>query len=352
MNKNKQMQRSGITAAGTWIVDYSKEILHFPEEGSCVPIFSETTSNGGAPYNLLVNLCRLGFPHPLRAVGCLGKDLDGASIIKDCESHGIDASRMKSIPWASTSFSDVMVSRDTGVRTSFNHAGANDLLTAEDFQMQSDNSRILFFGSLFFLSALDAPDKKYGTVAAAVLARTREQGILTCVDIERTRVLSGVFRDAGRAALKQTDLVILNVEVAEELSGVRMCYPIGVDLAAAENAALALQELSAAKCVVLRFPAGALAVSDCGKRIAQGSVKLPKAKIAGAAGAGHAFTAGFLYGYHEQWGLEDCLRAAHASAAACLGNKTASGGVRILSSCLRNLEKLGQRELDFSASPG
>jgi sugar/nucleoside kinase (ribokinase family) len=90
---------------------------------------------------------------------------------------------------------------------------------------------------------------------------------------------------------------------------------------------------------------GAIALSDQGEIVTEGSVKLPKTRLVSATGAGHAFTAGFLYGYHENWGLLESLKAAHASAAACLMDKTASGGIRKLSSCLTLLDKFGQREI-------
>ncbi len=338
--------RSGITAAGTWIVDYAKLISQFPDEGACASVFTETTHNGGAPYNLLVNLCRLGSPFPLRGLGCLGQDLDGDSIMKDCKAHAIDTARIRTVPGAATSFSDVMIARETGVRTSFNHAGANDLLRFEDFDFDENPSRILFLGSLFFLAGLDAKESKFGTFAASVLAHARRRGMLTCVDIERTNVPLSLFQESARASLKQTDLVILNVEVAEMLSMIRIRFPSGVDLFAAERAATELRALAQARCVVIRFPSGAFALAVSGERIAQGSVSLPKSRIVSAAGAGHAFTSGFLYGYHENWPLEDCLKAANATAAACLTDQTASGGIRKLSDCLKRLEKYGQRRLE------
>jgi hypothetical protein len=69
---SKKHTREGITAAGTWIVDYTKVVSRFPEEGSCTSVLSETLGNGGAPYNLLVNLCRLGFTSPHRSVRSVG----------------------------------------------------------------------------------------------------------------------------------------------------------------------------------------------------------------------------------------------------------------------------------------
>ncbi len=338
--------RTGITAAGTWIVDYAKVISRFPEEGSCVSVLSEAISNGGAPYNLLVNLCRLGATFPLKAVGCLGHDIDGASIMKDCRAHGIITAGMRTIPWASTSFSDVMTTRETGIRTSFNHAGANDLLSAEDFDFEEETSRIFFLGSLFFLAKLDAPDDRFGTLAASVLARARKAGILTCVDIERSNVPMEVFRESSQMALRQTDLIILNVEVAEQLSGVRVRYPSGIDLVAAADAAHGLQTLANSHAVVLRFPTGAFVLSRSGEHVTEGSANLPKSRIVSAIGAGHAFSAGFLYGYHEGWNLSACLKAGHATAAACLSDQTASGGIRTMPSCLKRLASFGQRPLE------
>ncbi len=46
---SKKHTREGITAAGTWIVDYTKVVSRFPEEGSCTSVLSETLGNGGAP---------------------------------------------------------------------------------------------------------------------------------------------------------------------------------------------------------------------------------------------------------------------------------------------------------------
>lgn len=339
------MKRNGITAAGTWIVDYNKIISTFPSEGSCTSVLGETVNNGGAPYNLLVDLCRLGAGFPLRAVGCVGRDVDGASILKDCQAHGIDASRIISFPDAPTSFSDVMTASETGVRTSFNHAGANALLDVGHFDFRSDPSRIFYLGTLFFCEKLDARDPRHGTRAAAVLAEARKHGMLTCVDIERTNLPLGAFQNSARAALHETDLPVFNVEVAEDLTGIRIRYSTGVDLSAATEAAGRLLSYGDGDCAVIRFPTGALGLTKSGESVVEGSLCLPKKLVRSAAGTGHAFTAGFLHQYHEGCALSDCLKAAHAAAAACLMDRTTSGGVKTLRSCLRLIEQYGQREI-------
>lgn len=339
------MERNGITAAGTWIVDYTKIVSLFPDEGACTAVLRESVNNGGAPYNLLVDLCRLGATFPLRAVGCVGRDVDGASILKDCLAHGIDAARLKTVPEASTSFSDVMTASETGIRTSFNHAGANAFLSGEHFDFASDSSRIFYLGTLFFLAALDKRDAKHGTKAAAVLAEARGNGMLTCIDIERTNLAPGVFESDARAALAATSVAVFNVEVAEVVSGVRMRYSAGVELSAVTEAAAKLLEFSSGECIAIRFPTGALALSKSGEVVVEGSVRLPKSHVRGAAGLGHAFTAGFLYEYHESRALADCLKAGHAAAAACLMDVTTSGGVKQLVNCLNLIDQFGQREI-------
>lgn len=338
------MNKHGITAAGTWIVDYTKIVSQFPTEGACTTILTETVSNGGAPYNLLIDLCRLGAPFPLRAIGCVGRDIDGANILKDCHSHNIDANLIRITEDAATSFSDVMTAEQTGVRTSFNHAAANAYLDTTDFNKTPDLSRIFYLGTLFFLKNLDSSDDKHGTKAASVLAAKREAGLITCVDIERCdHVTHSAFVEGCLHALKHTDIVIVNIEVCEQLTGLRLRIPTGVDLRTAGDAAKILAKIGNAKQVVIRFPAGALALQEDGCVVTEGSVQVPNSRRINMSGVGHGFAAGFLYGVHENWAPAQSLKAAHATAAACLMDGTPSGGIRIMSSCLELITKYGQR---------
>ena len=82
--------REGVIAGGNWIVDRVKFIDAWPPEDSLANIQSELSGNGGAPYNVLKNLKRLGAGFPLEAVGLVGEDADGDTILEDCRRHGID----------------------------------------------------------------------------------------------------------------------------------------------------------------------------------------------------------------------------------------------------------------------
>ena len=78
-------QRSGIFAAGNFIIDRVKIIEEFPEQDALVSIIDESDSNGGGPYNLLKDLALMEAPFPLSAAGLVGDDATGAAIL--AESH-------------------------------------------------------------------------------------------------------------------------------------------------------------------------------------------------------------------------------------------------------------------------
>jgi hypothetical protein len=61
-------------AGGNWIADRPKVIDVYPPQDTMANILLETSSNGGIPYNLLVDLARLQAPFPLQAVGLIGED--------------------------------------------------------------------------------------------------------------------------------------------------------------------------------------------------------------------------------------------------------------------------------------
>src|SRR5271170_7445621 len=100
--------RNGILAAGNWIIDHTKIIDVFPTQDALCNILGESFSNGGSPYNLLVDLAHLGAPFPLEALGLIGNDKDGDSIQADCVRHRIDVRQLHVTGTAPTSYTDVM----------------------------------------------------------------------------------------------------------------------------------------------------------------------------------------------------------------------------------------------------
>src|SRR5437763_5082307 len=83
--------RRGLLAGGNWIIDQVKLIDVYPQREQLANIRSQTRQGtGGAPYNVLIDLARLGADFPLTGAGLVGKDALGEIILKDCRQHKID----------------------------------------------------------------------------------------------------------------------------------------------------------------------------------------------------------------------------------------------------------------------
>ncbi|MGC2578239.1 MAG: PfkB family carbohydrate kinase, partial [Terrimicrobiaceae bacterium] len=100
--------RNGILAGGNWILDRTKIIDVYPAQDALANILSETSCNGGGPYNVLIDLARLQAPFPLAAVGLVGDDAAGEYIRRDCQAHRIDTRQLHATQEAPTSYTDVM----------------------------------------------------------------------------------------------------------------------------------------------------------------------------------------------------------------------------------------------------
>jgi sugar/nucleoside kinase (ribokinase family) len=334
-------ERSGILAGGNWIVDRAKIIDLYPAQDALANILQETLSNGGAPYNVLIDLARLRAPFPLAAVGLVGEDPEGEFIRADCRAHGIETRQLYPCKEAPTSYTDVMTVQSTGRRTFFHRRGANAFLDAEHFDFAQSKARIFHLGYLLLLDRLDRPDPKYGTVAAALLERAQAAGFKTSVDLVSED--SDRFAQVARPALRHCDYCVLNEFEAERTTGIEIMHRGGADLDAARKAARELIKAGVREWVVIHFPAGALAVSASGCELAQPSVNLPQAQIAGTVGAGDAFAAGVLLGLHEDVPMEVALKYGVCAAAASLTDPTSSRGVKPLSECLEDGEAFGFR---------
>src|SRR5690606_2793957 len=195
---------------------------------------------------------------------------------------------------------------------------------------------------LLLLDALDQTDKKYGTRAAALLAKAQDAGLKTSIDV--------VTEDTDRyakfvvPALKYTDFLIVNELEAGKISGFKIRQSDGsLDTVSLRHAAGALLQMGIRELVVIHFPEGAFARTRKGEDVWQSSLKIPQKQIAGTAGAGDAFAAGVLMGLHEAWELSRCLLTGVCVAAASLSDPGCTAGVKTLPNCLALAKKYGVR---------
>jgi len=335
--------RSGILAGGNWIVDKLKFIDTYPQQDALANIASESIANGGSPFNILIDLARLGTAFPLAGVGLIGTDADGEWISRRCATHRIDAAQLRCHPTAHTSYTDVMTVQATGRRTFFHQRGANAFLDNAHFDFDSVRPKILHLGYLLLLDRLDQADAEFGTIAARVLHRAREAGCKTSVDVVSED--SQRFARIVLPALRHVDFCILNEFELGRTTGLQIRSENGVDMAALRAAAQQLLEAGVQEWVIVHFPEGACALGRDGKLHVQGSLCLPQSEIVSTVGAGDAFAAGALYGLHGGLTIETVLKYGVAVAASCLRGAGASDAVCSLDECLRLEEKFAQRRL-------
>jgi sugar/nucleoside kinase (ribokinase family) len=341
--------RRGILVGGNFIVDRVKLVETYPAEDALTSILSESHTNGGAAFNVLVDLANLTQNErggtratPLEAVGRVGDDASGSWILEDCKRRKIDTHQLRLQRGALTSYTDVMSVPRTGRRTFFHYRGANAYLDAKDFDFSKTRAKVLHLGFLLLLDRLDRPSRKHGTVFGEVLAQARKAGLVTAADV--VTEASQRYQEVVLPTLPEIDYLFMNELEAEHTTRVKLREKSGRGLSdGLRRAAEFLLARGVRRSVVLHTKDGALASSRTGEAQWQGSVKLPKRAIAGTTGAGDAFAAGFLLGLHEDSSLAESLRYAVCTAAASLGSATPSESVGSLARCLALGKRYGFR---------
>lgn len=341
--KNKSaVIRSGLLAGGNWIIDQVKLVDVYPQREQLANIRGQSQGTGGASYNVLIDLARLGAPFPLMGAGLVGDDALGREILADCRRHKIDTAHLATTSKAPTSYTDVMTELAGGHRTFFHARGANALWRGEDLNFKKTRARIFHLGYLLLLDALDEPDVIFGTKAARLLATAQGAGLKTSADVVSED--SDRFAKIVGPALKHMDYCILNEIEAGKTTGFKIRRADGrLDTAALRHAAGALLQQGVREVVIIHFPEGGFARTRRGDDVWQSSLKLPSKYIAGTAGAGDAFCAGALLGLHEGWDLSRCLLTGVCAAAASLSDATCTAGVRPLNASLALGKKFGFR---------
>jgi sugar/nucleoside kinase (ribokinase family) len=334
--------RQGIIAGGNWIVDHVKLLDGWPAQDTLVSILSESSSNGGAPYNLLKDLVRLGATFPLDGVGLVGDDANGRAILDDCRVHGIGTAQLNITPAAATSYTDVMTVRSSGRRTFFHQRGANALLDVEHFDFTSTQAKHFHLGYLLLLDRLDESVRGHPRVLE-VLAKARAAGLIVSVDCVSENSLR--FKEVILPTLPHVDVLFANDFETEKISDVPLRRDGAVDVPSVGRAARKLLSQGVQSWVIIHFPEAVCACSKAGLEVWQPSVQLPADGIASSVGAGDALASGVLYGMHEDWPISESLRLGVCAAAQSLRHPSCSEGIRAAEECLALGDKLGYRLL-------
>jgi sugar/nucleoside kinase (ribokinase family) len=333
----------GILAGGNWIIDNVKIVDVYPKEEKLANILKESTSNGGAPYNVLKAISKMGFQFPLQGIGAIGNDERGDFILKECQELQIDSSQIKKVEDTNTSYTDVMTVYGTGKRTFFHSRGANAFLDVSYFNFSACDSKIFHLGYLLLLDKLDIIGADGLTGAAKVLRDAKQCGLITSTDLVSEQ--SERFKNIIPLALQFVDILFVNEFEAKMLTGIEICDDNGkCSLTSAYHAADAILNMGVLKWVIIHFPNGAIALNKQGEQIFQPSVKMPDGKIKGSVGAGDAFAAGVLAGVHEDWTMAKSLLLGVNVAAVSLMDASSSESIVSWQECLKLGEDFGYNE--------
>ncbi len=336
----KDNGRRGILAGGNWIIDLVKLIDVYPAQERLANIKSESSSHGGAPFNVLKALNRMAFDFPLEGIGAIGDDDKGREILRQCNLRSIGADQIKVLKGESTSYTDVMTVESTGVRTFFHYRGANAVLDETFFDFSRTRAKIFHLGYLLLLDRLDQPDDDGMTGAARVLKKAGERGLITTVDVVSEQ--SDRYATVVPPALRYTDVLFINDFETRQLTGIDVVNNEGVfqpdqGYAAAQK----ILEMGVRDWVVIHFPKGVVAANRNGEKIFQHTLRIPPSAIKGTVGAGDAFAAGVLGGLHEGWDIRESLVLGVSAAAASLMDATSSEGILPWKECLKLVDKFG-----------
>ena len=303
-------EKTGITVAGTVIVDKINEISAYPKIGELTQIRSIQKAIGGCVPNVALDLKKISPELAVRAVGTIGDDEEGSFVTDILQRGGVDTDGLTVLQGEMTSFTDVM-SVAGGQRTFFTYAGASAKFGSEHVDFAENCPKMLHLGYFLLLERVDNGE------GLKILRNAKEQGIETSIDL--------VSENSDRYALVKpclpyTDYLIINELEAGKLTGIE------ANKQNLETVARSLMEMGVRKKVIIHMPDCAVCLSEAGCTCVA-SYALPEGYIQGTTGAGDAFCAGALMGIYHGWSDREILEFASAVAVMALGSPDATSGL-------------------------
>jgi sugar/nucleoside kinase (ribokinase family) len=336
----------GVLCVGTITVDYAKKIDRLPALEELVIIDEVTFSNGGPGLNIAFDLRQLDSSLEVEAIGCVGSDSNGQYIVDRTSEIGIKNSRMQRSANSLTCFTDAMTLNSNGRRTFFHHPGSNNDLDLDAIDLTLTKPRILHIGAPGIHRKADAYADGHPSQWVKILKRARDLGIET--NLEMVHLDAEIEKELVLPCLPYLSSIIVN----ESEAGSLVDMPAKVDGADAkvdwpllEKIVKELINRGVTKLAVIHSPAGAVAADATGKTWRQGSIKVPTSDIKGTTGAGDAFASGVVYGLHEGWDIQECLKLGVATAAQNIKSFATAQDVKPFKETLSEADAYGYRSV-------
>ena len=333
--------RRGVLTAGTWCVDLNKTVARWPAEDTMNHILELDRQGGGSGCNMAIDIKRLDPVMPVETMGVIGDDGEGRFLADQCDLYGVGREGLLALPGAETSFTDCVNSLESGRRTHLYYAGVAAQLCPDHFDFRRTQMRVLHLGLPGAHDVMDAPWRGDSTGWATVLKAARAAGLKTNLELVTTS--RDKVQTFGRSCAPHLDLMIVNDYEIGAVADVETRADGRAAPARIVEALRAALALGPMEMVVSHFPEGAIAVTRDGAVVSLGSVAMPAGEIAGVNGAGDAFAAGVLYGWHEAWPIAERLRLGHACAAASMRKVSTTQGVAPVAECLALAQRWGHR---------
>ncbi|MEL6745938.1 MAG: carbohydrate kinase family protein [Pseudomonadota bacterium] len=334
-------KRHGIVTAGTWCADHNKLVETWPREEGLVKILSDEVRGGGSACNLAIDIKRLDPALSVSTIGLLGDDGDGALLMQQASTEGLETSRLAVAAGHRTTFTDAFTAQDTTRRTHLFHAGVGAELSPDHFDFSTSTARILHLGLPGIHERMDSPWENDANGWVTVLKNAQSLGLKT--NLELCSLTPEALQSLVQPCLPHLNYLIVNNYEIAAVAGkpVTIGKSVGVD--ACVQHASSILETPGLELVIVHFPQGAIAVSKAGEQVLHASVNMPGSDIVGTNGAGDAFAAGALYGLHEGWSLDATLQLAHAAAATSMRHIGTTDALMEWKKCLALADGYGWR---------
>jgi sugar/nucleoside kinase (ribokinase family) len=333
--------RRGFIAGGTWCLDRNRKIDAWPREDSVGIAWGLEERGGGPACNLAIDIKRLDPSIPVETIGLVGDDQAGRKLIAEADKAGLERRQMHVSRQAPTHTTEAFISQASGQRTHISDLGVAALLAPDHFDFSATSARFMHLGLPGIHPRMDAPWGEDANGWVTVLKAARAQGLET--NLELCTVTPERLRALVLPCLPHLDTLIVNDSEIGALAEMATCRDGKTDIEACEAACRAMLEQGAMRLVTIHFPEGAITVPRGGTAVFVPSAKVPAEAIVGPNGAGDAFAAGFMYGLHENWPIEDSLWLGHAAAACSLRTAGTTDGIVGWRECLAVAEAWGRR---------
>ncbi len=333
--------RRGFLTGGTWCLDRNRYVEHWPSEDSVGTAWGLEERGGGSACNLALDVRALDPSMPVETIGIIADDDAGRKLRAFARAAGITPEGLTMLDSASTHVTDCFVSRKTGKRTHITDSGVGALLSPEHFSFDGRTEHIFHLGLPGIHPAMDRPWNGAANGWVAVLRNAKSAGLKT--NLELLTMAPERERELVLPCLPHLDYLVINDAEIGALASMETRSKEDADPRACAEAAMRVLDKGAMDIVAVHAPVGALAITRGSAPVLVPSFAIPESEIAGPNGAGDAFAAGFLYGVHEGWGLDEALRLGHAAAACSLRSPGTTDGVIAWRACLETARGWGER---------